>query len=299
MTTNKKSPKFMKSLSTALTTMRRTPYQSLSAILMVSLTFFVAYSFSFFAFTTHKIIQFFETRPQVIAFFDLDAESVTADQAVKNMENKEYVTQVTLINKEEALKLYKKENKDDPLLLDLVSADILPASIEVAGADLESLEKIEKDLANLEGIEEVVLQQDILDSLKTWTQNLRWIGLAAIGTLSISSLLIILVITGMKVTAKRQAISIMHILGASNWFVSAPFIMEGIVYGIFGSLLGWTISLTGILYLTPWLKDFISPVPLFPIPMGLFAIQLGIGSIIGIFLGAFASSASVRRMMRR
>lgn len=289
----------MKSLSTALTTMRRTPYQSLSAILMVTLTFFVAYSFSFFAFTTHRVIQFFESKPQVIAFFQLDASSQVVTQAVKNMQEKNYVTQVILIDKQEALELYKKENQDDPLLLDLVSADILPASIEVSGLDLESLQKIEKDLEGLDGIEEVVLQQDILDSLKTWTQNLRWIGLAAIATLSITSLLIILVITGMKVTAKRRAISIMHILGASNWFVSAPFIMEGVLYGVFGSLLGWTLSLTGILYLTPWLKNFISPIPLFPIPLELFAIQLAAGTFIGIVLGAFASSVSAKRMIER
>ena len=287
----------MKSLTTALTTMRRTPYQSLAAILIVSITFFVGYTFSFLAFASEQVLKFFETKPQVIAFFEVDAPVEEIRNAAQKMETKDYVESVTVVTQEQALELYRNENQDDPLLLELVSAEILPASVEVSGKNLTSLTQIKEDLKGFAGIDEVELPEDILNSLSFWTKSLRNVGLGSIAVLAFESFLIILIVTSMKVTTKRQAISIMHILGASNWFIAGPFVYEGLVYGLIGSLVGWTFSNILILYITPWLKAFITPVPLFPIPLEYYAWQLGVGTALGIIFGSFASSNAARRMI--
>ena len=287
----------MKSLTTALTTMRRTPYQSLAAIIIVSITFFVGFTFSFFAFASEQVLKFFETKPQVIAFFTIDAPKEEIQAAAEKMKTKAYVQSVTIVSQEQALELYKTENQTDPLLLELVSAEILPASVEVSGKDLSSLSQIKQDLTSFAGIDEVELPEDILNSLSFWTKSLRNVGLGSIAVLSFESLLIILIVTSMKVSAKRQAISIMHLLGASNWLIAGPFVYEGLVYGLIGSLTGWTLSNILILYLTPWLKTFITPVPLFPIPLEFYLWQLGIGTALGIIFGSLASSNAARRMI--
>jgi cell division transport system permease protein len=61
----------MSALTTALIGMRRSPYQSLAAILLVTLTFFVGYSFSLFSLGSELVLRYFETQPQVIGFFQL------------------------------------------------------------------------------------------------------------------------------------------------------------------------------------------------------------------------------------
>ena len=66
----------MKKLLDALVAIRRTPYQSLVAILMVTVTFFVGYIFSLFVVGTDTILKFFETRPQGIAFFYIYSETL-------------------------------------------------------------------------------------------------------------------------------------------------------------------------------------------------------------------------------
>lgn len=289
----------MKVLGTALTNIRRTPYQSLSAILIIAITFLVAYSFSFFLYTSRIILNHFQTQPQAIAFFQLGATDQEVKAVQDEISSKDYTRQVAVVSQAEALKLYQQTNQDDPMLLELVSADILPASIEVSGADLESLAKIKSDLESFDQIEEVVLQQNIVDALKSSIQKLQLVGWGSIAILSLTSFLTILVITGMKVAHKRHGIYVMKILGASAWFIRSPFVMEGVFYGLFGSLIGWLIMFTSLLYLTPWLKDFVGPIPLFPIPMEAFAIQLGVGTGVGILLAAFASSLAVTRMMRR
>lgn len=289
----------MKHLYSALTNMRRTPYQSLAAIMILSVTFFVGYTFSLFAYSTQEILTYFEKQPQVIAFFDIDASNDQIDKAAKEMESKSYVESVTTVSKEKALEIYQETNKEDPLLLELVTADILPASIEVSGTNVDSLSQIKTDLDSLSGVEEVVFQESIVDSLRSWTNSVRYVGIASVAVLAVTSLLVIMVIIGMKISAKRNAINIMHLIGASRWYIKAPFIYEGFFYALSGSLVGWGFMYVGLLYITPWLKDFLGTIPLLPVPIELLLIQLGIGSFIGFLLAIIASAFSVQRVMRK
>ncbi len=289
----------MNALTTALATIRRSPYQALVSILMLSVTFFVVYLFCYFVAGTHKILEYFETQPQIIAFYELETppEAITALQ--KEMESKPYVETVTMVSQEDALAIYQEENKADPLLLELVTADILPASIEVAGNDLQSLVQIKTDLDAAEYIEDVIYQQDIVETLSSWTESVRTIGLGAIITLSTISFLFISVVISIKATHQRKAISIMRFIGATQWYIKAPFLIEGVLYGIFGSLLGFFAAVGMLLYATPWIKSFLGEMQLFPIPLEFYAVQLAAGTAAGIFIGAFASLFAVQRMIKR
>lgn len=289
----------MNHISTALTNIRRSPYQSLSAILMLSITFFVAYTFSLFIVGTEQIMRYFETRPQIIAFFELDVTNQQIQAAEKEMLSKSYVDEVSVIDKQRALEIYQENNKEDPLLLELVTADILPASIEVAGSDVNSLGLIKEDLENLDGVEEVIYQQNIIDALRKWTTNVRYVGLASVSILAMTSLLIIMSVIAMKISHKRGAINIMRIIGASKWYIEAPFVYEGILYALFGSVIGWGTMYIGLLYVTPWLKEFLGPIPLLPIDPQILALQFGLGSATGLILTMLASTIAVQRVMRK
>jgi cell division transport system permease protein len=150
----------MNSLSSALTAMRRSPYQTLSAILLVTITFFVGYAFSLFSLGSEYILRYFETRPQVIAFFELNASTSQINTLAEQMRQQPYVENVSIVSKEQALELYRQDNAEDPLLLELVSADILPASIEVRGRTVDDLPTIKAELDGVEGIDELVYKQD-------------------------------------------------------------------------------------------------------------------------------------------
>lgn len=288
----------MNPLDSALTNMRRSPIQSLTAIVIITVTLFVGYSFSLMALGTQQILQYFETRPQVIGFFELDTSLTKIQQLKTQMEQKPYVNQVKLVTQDEALATYRQENQDDPLLLELVTADILPASIEISADEIRSLAKIKDNLSSELIIEEVVFQQDMIESLTSWTSSVRYIGLATVSVLALTSFLIITALISMKVAQKKPAIKIMRLLGANSWFIKAPFFFEGTLYGLIGSLLGWTGMYAVLLYLTPWLKEFLSGISLFPIPVEVFALQLGAGTLIAMLLGAFAGVTAVQRILR-
>lgn len=289
----------MTSFSSALINMRRAPYQALAAILLLSVTFFVGYIFSFFALGSEKILQYFETRPQVIAFFNLETDPEVINQLATELSNQSYVTDIKVVSKDEALKMYQEENKDDPLLLELVTSQILPASVEVSASSLNDLKIIKETLETNDDIDEVVLQEDILESLASWTTNLRLVGIISITILGVTSLLLMMIVIGMKVVTKRPAINIMRIIGATKWFIRSPFVIEGTLYGLLSSLVGWSIAVAILFYLTPDIKNFLGPIPLFPIDPAFFAVQVSVGTLIGMVLGALAGSLAVGRVMRK
>ncbi|MBP9820022.1 ABC transporter permease [Candidatus Woesebacteria bacterium] len=288
----------MRALTTALTTMRRTPYQALVSILMVSVTFFVAYVFSLLVAGAHVVLQYFETRPQIIAFFELKTEPQTIKMVEQNMQGKPYVKEVTIVSQEQALELYKKENQDDPLLLELVTADILPASIEVSAIKITDLPQIKEDLEKATQVEDVVYQQDIVDALNRWSSSLRILGLGAVAVLGTISFLIVMVLIAIKAANQRRAIGIMRIIGATKGYVQGPFVLEGMLYGLVGSLIGWACMYTGLLYTSPWIKDFLGEIAVLPIPPEYLAGQLGIGTLTGMLLGSLAGSIAVRRYLK-
>lgn len=288
----------MNPLQSALTQIRRSPFQSLTAVIITTVTLFVGYAFSMIALGTQEVLNYFETRPQVIGFFELDTSKSDIENIGKIFEEKNYVTQVKLITQEEALATYRQENQDDPLLLELVTADILPASIEVSADQISALSQIKTDLDGIPQIEEVVFQQDIIDSLSSWTKSVRYVGVAAIVVLSLTSFLIITALIGMKVSHQKRSIQIMKFLGAGSWFIRAPYFFEGIIYGLVGSVIGWLSMYATLLYLTPWLKGFLGTIDLLPIPFGVFALQLSAGTFLAMLLGGFAGMSAVKRMMR-
>lgn len=289
----------MKKLQDALVAIRRTPYQSLLAVFMVSITFFVGFVFSLLVIGTNETLTFFETRPQVIAFFDLETEADQVKALSEKMQEKSYVEEVKIVSKQEALSYYQEENRENPLLLELVTADILPASIEVSASNVESLQQIQDDLTAATGVEEVVYQEDIVSNLKRWTNSIRTIGLAATIVLTVVSFLVITVVISMKVANRKLAIRTMKIIGATSWFVMLPFILEGVLYGLVGASLGWMGMYGLLLYSTSWIQEFMGSILSLPLPFELLGVQAGIGAVVGIILGGLASMVAVKRVLRK
>ena len=90
----------------------------------------------------------------------------------------------------------------------------------------------------------------------------------------------------------------MRLLGATKWYVKRPFMLEGMIYGLLGALIGWGVIIGVLLYITPWVQNFLTEIPLFPIPLDFFAIQLGVRLLAGLFLGGFAGQVAAERLIK-
>lgn len=289
----------MNALTAALANIRRSPYQALAATMIAFVTFLVIFSLSFFLYGAHLILNYYESRPQVIAFFEIEASQEDFDEALAIMQSKPYVSQIGVTTKEDALELYTATYRNSPELLELVAADFLPMSLEVSATELSALAQVRDDLETLPGVESVAFQDSIINQISSWIQTARIIGGVSGLVLVALSFLVILVIISMRVGMNKQRITIMRLLGATRMYVKRPFMIEGILYSGVGALFGWIVSFGILLYFSPDIQKFIAEVPIFPIPLELLAIQLGAGLLISMILGGFAGWTAASRLIRR
>jgi cell division transport system permease protein len=271
---------------TAWKNIRRSPYQALAAILIMTLTFLAISFFTFMLVGSSKIINYFESKPQVTAFFKNEAKQSDINQ----LEN-----QLKATGKISSLKIYKEKNKNDPLLLDLVTADVLPSSFEISTVQIEDMNTISNMLTKSSIVSDVIYQKDVVSTLTSWTGAIKKIGIVLIVLLSLVSIFIMATIIGIKISQKKEDIEIMKLIGATNWYIRWPFLTEGIVYGVVGAIIGWAIATAGLLYATPFLESFLKGIPVLPVSYLNLLILLGIEIVFAIFLGAISSFLAVLR----
>ena len=277
---------------------RRSPYQAFTAVFIILQTFFVVSIFSFAVWGSAKIINYFESLPQVDVFFRNEAKQEEINQLKKQLEASGKTASIRFVSKQEALKIYKEQNKDDPLLLELVTADILPSSFHISTVSINDLSTIADSLKKSLIVERVVFPKQVVSKLIEWTEVLRKVGIALVGVLAVDAVLIMTVIVGFKISRKKEDIEIMRLIGATNWYIRWPFILEGILYGTIGAILGWGLALGALWYATPFLSTFLHEIPLFPIPSTFLLLVLGVEILLAIVLGGISSFMAVIRYLK-
>lgn len=278
---------------------RRSPYQAAAAIMIMTLTMFVALSFSLISVGSEKLLAYLEQKPQVIAFFN---DTVTQESQIKDLEGKlnqmGKTASIKFVSKEQALEIYKNRHKDDPLLLELVTSNTLPASLEVSAQSVSDLPALYEILKKAPNLEDVAYQRDIVNSLISGLDKIRKFGVGLVSFLGITSLFTILTIIGMKIALRKDEIAVERLVGASSWYVSAPFIFEGIFYGSAGAIVSWALLYGLLVVSAPHLASFLSGVTAFP-PSPLFMLAFLAGAVLaGAIVGIIGSLMAVWRYLR-
>jgi cell division transport system permease protein len=147
------------------------------------------------------------------------------------------------------------------------------------------------------GKDNVIIPVDVIDAISKFSNTVRTTGIIVISFLSLFSLLIILMIIGFKIRIKRREIEIMKLLGATSWFIRAPFILEGIFYSSFGAFVAWVMSYLILWYATPWIQEAIKDVSLLPISPIVMLELLLIGQLIAVVIGFVGSYGAIRRYL--
>jgi cell division transport system permease protein len=289
-----------KAISIAWSRISRAPYQTLAAVSIMTMTLFLASVFFLLAAGSQAVLKYFETRPQVNAFFNKDYVPQTEEiAAIKSrLESTGLVADFRYVSKDEALKIYKDLNKSDPLLTEAVTAQMLPASVEISANSPDDLKVLAEDIKKEKGVEDVRFAEDIVSSLTQWTNSVRIIGASFVGAHILITFSIILLIIGIKVANRKDEIQILQLVGATTAYISGPFVWEGIIYGLFGAVIAWSLSYVLLLSSMGFLNSFLSGIPVLPVSV-LFMLQLLAGELlVGALVGSLGGLIATRRYLK-
>lgn len=240
-----------------LSSIRRTPYQSIAAFLvlfftiLLSTAIFMSLSF-LFGFLTQV-----ETRPQVVVFFQTKASENEIFKLKNELMDTGKLTSTKYVSKKEAFNIYKESNKNTPLLMEMTPQDLLPASLELNAKKPEYLPQIADFLKNKPGVDEVQFNKDILDKLLSLTSTIRKIAFVLFSYLIFMSIMVFVTIILFKIALKKEEIEVLRLLGASSFYIRKPFLKEGVFFGLATAISSFLIIVGSIWSFSPSISNYL------------------------------------------
>ena len=236
---------------------------------------------------------------QVEVFLKDSTSDVEAQQIMDEVERHDHVKQVEYRTKEDALKILKKRWGESSYLLDSLGQNPLPNSVLITVESLESAGEVTDFVSGFDGIEDIKYYKETVEKLTKVTGFLQLAALVVMVFLVVVSVVVVSNTIKLTVFARAREISIMKYIGATNWFIRGPFLVEGIIIGIFASLV--SAGITFLLYSkvveligTQVMTILSSPL----VPAGYLAVNLiCIFLAMGVSIGACGSIISMRRFL--
>lgn len=282
----------------AFKSLRRNKTISFASVITVGATLFIFGVFMLLALTINMGVQSIEDTVEVKIFLKDNIDLVQKRDLELELKKFEGVKDYKYESKFEALKNFKEQLKDKKGLLDSFdsSNNPMPAAFIVKLDKVEDAEKVQSEFKGKTGVEDIGNQKEVIDRIIQISNTVKWIGIVVFLILAGVSLFLIANTIKLTVFSRRREIGIMKFVGATDWFIRWPFIIEGIVIGIFGAIVS-NIALY-FLYDMLYTKIVMQLMTVSLVsPHYVLSAMLGEFILAGILVGALGSFLSLRKFL--
>ena len=259
-------------ISEALQSFWRNSFMTIASIATVALSFFILGIFMTLVANLDYFAENLESQVQISIYLK---EDVSTDQIMsvgKRLKQMEDVKEITFTNKDQAMDKLRNRMKDQPGILN---------ALEGKNPEVESTH----------------YGQEIIEQLFQITSVIRWGGIALVIFLTLATLFIISNTIRLTVFARRKEIAIMKYVGATNWFIRWPFLLEGLFLGFIGGLIADIVLFQFYEFVTVAIHRSLAFLPL--VSMYPFMYRMaGVLLIISMIIGAVGSTISLKRYMK-
>lgn len=236
---------------------------------------------------------------EVEVFLNDDVKKSDAEDIMKKIDAEPGVKSSAYRSKTEAMKIMKARWGENSYLLDSLGDNPLPSSIVVTVDSMSTADNVIKMVKGADGVEDVKYYQETVKKLTKITNFLKLAAMIIMVFLIIVSIVVVSNTIKLTVFARAKEIEIMKYIGATNWFIRGPFLIEGILIGVISSAVSAVatffiyreiISLVGKQFMT------IMSSPL--VPAGYLSVNLILIFLaIGVSIGACGSIVSMRKFL--
>ena len=232
----------------------------------------------------------------VKVFFEKDARPAEINAVRNRLVQMDEVKKVVYVSPDDALRRMKEKF---PELTENLASNPLPPAFEVTPKDAENVDAIAAKLDPAPaGVDKVDFAQKKTERVLKVARVIELVFLAASLILLVASIILIANTIRLSIFSRRREIEVMKLVGASNWFVRGPFMLEGLICGLAGALIAVVLLFLGRELALPavfsdTIKDAGSDVRAWSFP-----VIAGILVAAGLVLGALGSGITLRRFLR-
>ena len=274
---------------------------SLASISCITITLIIVAISIIASFNVQNFTKEIEKDMTIVVFLDNDttnSERLNIEKKIKSINN---VEQYTFQSKQEIKEDMQKESEVFNKVLSEWKDDESPLkdTFQVKVKDIEQIGKTAKEIQNFEKVSVVRYGEGMVDKMISAFSSVEKVTYGIVISLILVTVFLIINTIKLTISARKREISIMRLVGASNFTIKTPFIIEGMILGVFGSIIPIIISTYGYLafynhfdgYLFSQLIQLIEPEPF------IYTISL-IVLTIGIIVGMIGSASAVKKYLK-
>ena len=282
----------------AFKSIKRNRTISFAAMITVLITFFIFGTFTLLALNFNKSIEDVASKIQIQVYLNDDIKLVDQWEIEIKLAEQPQVSEVTYESKDEAFLNLQENLGDNKGLMEGydLNNNPLPSSFIVKLKDPSAATEVTKAVEGMTGVESIGNQQEVIDTISKFVNIIQIVGIGLFIVFIGVSVFLIMNTIKLTVYSRRREVGIMKFVGATDWFIRWPFVIEGIVIGAIGS-----VASTILLYFTysgvfNWIVNSMFIVNLVA-PQFVLTTLLGLFLIGGVIVGAIGSIFALRKFL--
>lgn len=282
----------------AAISLKRNNLMSFASITTVAISLVILGLFLIMVMNLNNMAAHLESQVQINVYLEDNLSEAERYEIGNNIKKIKGVEEITFVTKDEAIERFRERLGEQKYLLDaLDDANPLPYSYEVKLTLPEQVKSAAAEIAEYPGVKTAKFGQEAIEQLFKLTHMIRVFGVVLILFLVFATLFIISNTIRLTVFARRKEIGIMKYVGATDWFIRWPFIMEGMALGFGGALIATLVLRTSYSAITNQIYQsfmFLPLIPQYPFLNNLTILLI----VLGMIIGALGSAISLKKFMK-
>ena len=238
------------------TNLKRNFFITMAAVLVVVVSMYLVGAVFVASFAVDRALTLQTKKVEVAVFLKRDITPEARDTIQRDLVAMPEVASVSYESKQEAYETFKRLFRDEPDIVENTTADALPESFRVKLKDPNQFAVVRDRLDGRPGIDQIQDERKFLSRLLAVVRDIRLLGIALVFLLVIAAGVLIATTIRMAIFARRREIAIMKLVGATNWFIRIPFMLEGVIQGMAGALIAMGLLVASRPLYTNLLKSF-------------------------------------------
>ncbi len=297
---------FRKIFDIAWTNLKRNSFLSWGATGTLALTLILFLGLISLQFLSNQIVETLKDKIDISAYFKVDAPEEHILKIKSDLESHELVESVTYVSRDQALADFKERHKDDQSIQESLAeldSNPLQASLNIKSTDPSRFEEIVQYLNTHEfsgSIDKVNFyeNQGAIEKIQSLSRGIGNWGLAVTLVVGFIALLVTFNTIRLTIYNQKQEIEIMRLVGASNWYIRGPYLVEGGLYGLFAALIALLVFYPVIYFVSPKIESFVTSVNTFGYFMHNIILVALLTIVMGIIMGVISSFVTIAKHLK-
>lgn len=290
--------KFGYFLSETVTNLRRNFLMTIAAISTVAISLLLLGGVQILGMVVNNVTLTWEAKVEISAYLRDDATSGEIETLRDDISKMAEVEDVFFVSKQQAFEEFKQIYEDNPEFYEALDSNDLPASLRIKLTDADFTEQVASLIQGRPGVDDVRFGGEIIKRLLQVNSLLRTITFAMSIILMVAAAALIANTIRLAIYARRDEIGIMKLVGATNWFIRIPFMLEGVFAALVGAAVAGSIVVGAQVLLFSRMGEalpFLGPVFSFSTSemVTLVGVMVGVGTLVGLV----GSSMALRRFL--